>query len=463
MPVRRTLGLASALSALVLAGLPIAAYTVPISGCDLDVDDGSPACLAFDSNGDGWVNPDIEITWPSAEGLQAGAWMTVSAQGADLLRPVTVDLFRAGNGAPVASLTVGPGALTASVPVPTGAAGPAEFSARAEDDDMWLYVYDSFEPVVTALSSSLTADLPPGRVVKSGARTQHATGRVSGGARPVHLEVRARDGAWVTVAATTSRADGAYTLGVPNVWVGKHSYRVQAPAHGSFAAAVGSRTGSVTVKRTYKPRGSKAHTFLFGRGSRWNACTPIRYALNTSRMPAWGKSEARYALREATAATGLRFVFGGRTSYVPFNRSRSSMLDHPDDLDLVIAWSTPRTVPGLAGGTIGLGGAQTSGRTLFNGGVVLDVTASWSRKIWRETMLHEVGHALGLGHVADRQQVMVSGASGRNLRYNNGDLTGLAALGAGAGACTGAPDVFLRGVTGVRRAADATVRQVVMP
>lgn len=463
MPVRPVLGLASALSVLVLSGLPIAAYAVPINGCDLDLDGGSPACLAFDSDGDGWVDPDIEILWPSAQGIQAGATMTVSAQGVDLIRPATVDIVRDGGGAPVASFTVGPGALTASVTVPTGAAGPAEFSARAEDEDAWLYVYDYFEPIVTALSSSLTSDLPPGRVVKSGSKAQLATGRVSGGARPVHLEVRARDGSWVTVAETTSGADGTYALGVPNVWVGKHSYRVQAPAHGSFGAAVGSQTGSVTVKRTYRPRGSKAHTFLFGRGSRWNACAPIRYALNPSRMPSWGKSEVRYALREATAATGLRFVFGGRTSYVPFNRSRSSMLDHPANLDLVIAWSTPRTVPGLAGGTIGLGGAQTSGRTLFNGGVVLDATASHSRKVWRETMLHEVGHALGLGHVADRQQVMVSGASGRNLRYNNGDLTGLAALGAGAGACTGEPDVFLRGVTGVRRPADATVRQVVMP
>ncbi|QSR32154.1 hypothetical protein CFI00_16895 [Nocardioides sp. S5] len=439
-----------------------------INGCDVHDDNTSPACLAFNTDGYPWLDPEVEFTWPSGP-FHYGQTVTVTATGADLLRPVTVPITRytddGDNEVQVASLTVGPGSLAASTTFVLDGVGDLDYSVWVDDyDAVGLYVSDDFSAFVPAVASSLTSDLPPGRVVKVGAKATPATGTVTGGPRPVHLQVRAKDGAWVTVAETTSAANGGYTLAVPTFWVGNHTYRAHAPAHGSSAAVDGTRTSSLKVTRTYKPTGTKAHNFLFGRGPRWNACTPIRYGFNTSRMPKWARSEVRYALREVSAATGLRFAdTGSTTTHVPWARKET---DFPETLDLVFAFSTPKQVPGLTGSTIGLGGAAYSGSVAFEGGVTLDVAQKASRKVWREVVLHEIGHVIGLGHVGDKRQVMASGAIGKT-RYQKGDLVGLAALGAGAGACTGDPDLWGRASTRTapdhRRSTTAEVRRVVLP
>ncbi len=465
LPAVRTI-LGTALVALLVPMATAApAEALVINGCDIHLDDSSPACLAFDTDGGGWLHPDVEITWPTGP-FQVGSAMTVTAHGEDLLRPVTLPITRSTGSddyTTVGSLTVGPGAMTASTSVTLEVPGENDFSVQVDDyDDAGLYVYDHFQAVVTALPSSLTSDLPSGRVVKVGAKSQPVTGTVTGGARPVDLQVRAKDGAWVTVASTTSTGSGSYVLAVPTFWVGRHTYRAVAPAFGSYGPVEGTKTSDVTVKRTYKPKGSTAHRLMFGPTARWNACAPIRYAVNTSKMPAWAPKEIRYALREASAATGLRFAAAGTTNHVPFARKETP---YPDNVDLVFAFSTPRTVPDLAGSTIGLGGAAYTGSVVFDGGVTLDVAQKTTKAKWREVVLHEVGHAMGLGHVRDRKQVMVSGATGKNLAYAKGDLTGLGKLSADAGACTGEPSFFTRG-TNHRLAPDAPVepvRHVVLP
>lgn len=309
--------------------------------------------------------------------------------------------------------------------------------------------------------STMTSDLPPGRIVKVNATSQPATGVVSGGARPVHLQVRAKGNSWVTVAQTTSAADGSFSVAVPTFWVGNHTYRTFAPEHGTLAAVGAANTGTVKVTRNYKPRGSKAHTLLYG-NARWNACTPIRYSVNTSKMPKWAGKEIRYALKEASAATGLRFVKVDGTSHVPYARHQKPF---PDHADLVVAFATPKNVPGLRGGTIGLGGGQWSGDAVVQGGVVFDVSQKTSKATWRQIVLHEFGHALGLGHVGDKRQVMFPMSNGKTTLYAKGDLSGLAAVGAGAGPCTGAmtdsPRTNARSMH--RHDPDEPLREVVLP
>lgn len=465
----------------VVLATALAALLVPLGtmssasavGLDcLDEWEITDACRVFDTDGDGWIDPDAEVTMPVTGVVPAGSTVPVTITGIDLLQPAAVGIHNLGPGVfrtdpsnLVATATIAPGALTTTVNVPVGTTpGKREIAVYLDTYDIdGLYVQESFDIVVAALPSSMTSDLPPGRIVKPNAKTQAATGTVSGGARPVHLQIRAKDGSWVTVAETTSAADGTFTLAVPTFWVGNHTYRTYAPEHDTLGAAETSKTSTLKVTRPYKPKGSNAHSLMFGK-ARWNACAPIRYSVNTSKMPKWANKEIRFALREASAATGLRFTRVAGTDHVPFARKEKPF---PAHADLVVAFSNPQTVPGLRGNTIGLGGGSYSGSAVTQGGVVFDVSQKANKKAWRQIVLHEFGHALGLNHVGDRKQVMFPVSNGNALLYAKGDLSGLSAVGAGAGPCTSTEtDSYRRSARAPHSPADHTdkpSRWVVLP
>jgi len=200
---------------------------------------------------------------------------------------------------------------------------------------------------------------------------------------------------------------------------------------------------------------------------RWNPCQrDIVYRVN-----AW-LAAGTYVGRQAAIAdviaavdlvheaTGINFRYAGTTPYIPTGPNwANSTTSGGEPAEIVIAWTDarhPSTL--LAGGAAGTGGFALRARTITGGtllgnigrGFVL-LNAAQNRYfkpgfgggVTRgELLLHEIGHAMGLGHTGLRTQIMYPVMISRTTtRYGSYDLAGLARLGRKAG-CVNIPGLW---------------------
>lgn len=175
---------------------------------------------------------------------------------------------------------------------------------------------------------------------------------------------------------------------------------------------------------------------------RWDPCTPIRYVTRALGSPPEGGAMVAEAFDRLSAATGLMFVSRGQTSEGP---SQDRAVRQPGRYGnrfapVLVVWSDPRESPMLAGAVAGYAGPAVvgdgRGARLVTGQVVLDAPAFRSFRAPDEglgVLLHELGHLVGLDHVADEGDIMnaesVQGAP--ITSYTPGALRGLRLLGAG--------------------------------
>jgi hypothetical protein len=186
-----------------------------------------------------------------------------------------------------------------------------------------------------------------------------------------------------------------------------------------------------------------------GSVTRWNPCGgDIHVRVNPSLGGAGALADTQTALGAISRATGLHFVYDGTTSFVP-NTGNSGA----QPAAIVIAWAPPGTGAGrsnyYSAGAVGEGGWRSSG-TSNNGGatwvwkitqgfVVLDPSVKLAGGFGNgqtrgSLLLHELGHAAGLGHTNDGSQVMYPVLRTTSYgSYGAGDLAGLAAVGASKG------------------------------
>lgn len=187
---------------------------------------------------------------------------------------------------------------------------------------------------------------------------------------------------------------------------------------------------------------------------RWNPCAPIHYTVNAALAadPAGALADTQAAIGKIAAASGLAFVYDGPTTLAP---TRSWLDDGTSaSSGLVIAWAARGTGAGqsdlFGADADGEGGWWESGVSkdgqtwtwqIKRGFVVIDPAggadyapgfgAGQSRGV---LLMHELGHAVGLGHVDNPRDVMfpVITPSSR-AQWGPGDLAGLALVGKGAG------------------------------
>ena len=184
--------------------------------------------------------------------------------------------------------------------------------------------------------------------------------------------------------------------------------------------------------------------------ARWDPCTPIHFVVDLAYAPAGALGDVQQAFARLAQATGMTFVDDGVRQERP-ERDRAAY--QPDAYGqrwapMLVSWSPPAqtdllgdphaqavTVPiAVPGG--GSGGSIVTAEVVLNADRLLPVGFGPGPSEG-EVLMHELGHAVGLGHVSSRTEAMYPSVRGV-AAYGPGDLAGLDTLGRPSG-CHPAP------------------------
>jgi hypothetical protein len=257
------------------------------------------------------------------------------------------------------------------------------------------------------------------------------SGRATRG-RSVTLQLL-RAGQWETVGVTQATSGGTFSVAAPTWWLGYRQVRVWTPSALLSRGGYSPVAGYHVVPR-YVPAGSAAHHRLELPGYRWNPCRVIGWKFNPNGGDTRLLHDVNQAIATVSAATGLRFAYQGTTTYVGSRHTAARA-----GTQILVSWATPRQVARLRGRRVGVAmtSVEVSRRQYVGSSIALDRThrlrhgsRARGRPTWAQVVLHELAHAIGLGHTTARRQLLYAKVHRRNHRLGAGDLAGLQRLGA---------------------------------
>lgn len=199
------------------------------------------------------------------------------------------------------------------------------------------------------------------------------------------------------------------------------------------AVAFGTATSAVGAAYTFSATYSGAPV-------RYNPCQVVHWRFRTAGAPTSGLTVVKQSIAAIAKATGITFVYDGTSTATP---TKGWLPTTATTRPMLIGWTTPAASDLLRGQLREvLAVTQNawvpksgSGRILASV-VALDATDRLpitGPKSWRTVVLHELGHAMGLGHARSSASLMNAQLSTTlaSLAYN--DLVGLAQVGRQAG------------------------------
>jgi hypothetical protein len=186
-------------------------------------------------------------------------------------------------------------------------------------------------------------------------------------------------------------------------------------------------------------------TLLQGHPVRWDPCTPIHWRYRTSGQVTGGFTQVVRAIARISRATGTTWIYDGAVTTAPTTAwLPKTTLTRPP---LLIGWTTAAhsdllqgQSPGVLGVTrmawFGVTRDSTTTAAIRSAVVALDqtkhlpLTGSVS---WYTVVLHELSHAMGLGHAGSARQLMYPVIQRGLVDLQQGDLAGLAQVGRSEG------------------------------
>ncbi len=182
---------------------------------------------------------------------------------------------------------------------------------------------------------------------------------------------------------------------------------------------------------------------------RYNPCEPIRYVVNATLAPPGALDDLQQAIRQVEEATGLTFVNEGQTDEAA---TTNRLIRQPQRYGnrwapILVAWDHGerfRMEPtNPAGGqSFEVEGVYVTGVLIVNVDAVAQdhnrsrpASGFGEGTTWGRVFIHELGHIVGLGHVARSDQIMFPelGVQSGRAEFHSGDLAGLRLLGKEAG------------------------------
>lgn len=181
-----------------------------------------------------------------------------------------------------------------------------------------------------------------------------------------------------------------------------------------------------------------------GSAVRWNPCQPILIVANFSGAPSFARAELDAAIAALRSASGLDLRFAGTTTQRAGTARSLRDSAYPSGwAPIRLTFATATELPFGSATASGWGQGVTAvepstGRRQYVTGQVVLRPQGWTQGTASSNPLsimlrHELGHVVGLGHVASASEIMTSAGNGYARTWGPGDLVGLRKLGMSAG------------------------------